>query len=466
METSRIVTKGVAKPEGQLRVEVPVDASVQSVQWYADGVKIDGAIETVYVVQAGDSMKKIHAEAIVLDSQGTRVLVSSERAIGSVPLNDNNRDGASEIMFRHENGQRFSLDTKATSENDGRPEGQLIDTNQLVLVDSDFNGQALLVDPVTETVFLQNVNAVGQAPVELTNVHPLGLESLGARQSVDLRLVSTIDADADGVKEILWLNNSTGRLSVDNQTVVIDQEANSITGSTVLAVADYDGNGSSDILLQTSDRALRVLELNGNQVERDGFITSVMPNGRLPENDQVVDARGDYNGDGNVDVLLRDIQTGELSQLQLNGKDVLRVSVVDTRMGNVPTQYEVLSAHSDFNGDQKSDILWVNNQEGSTYISISGGVDGSELVTTSLIENLPDWRVVTADVDINSDGKNDLIALNTVTNEMALVRMDGTSFLDAPTIMPIPEGWNPELVSLTGQTSSEVQVLASLLPGI
>ena len=73
--------------------------------------------------------------------------------------------------------------------------------------------------------------------------------------------------------------------------------------------------------------------------------------GNIPTSWTIV-GTGDFNGDGNTDLLWRDID-GDVAIWFMNGTTL--VSGPD--LGNIPTNWTIVGT-GDFNGDGYSDILW------------------------------------------------------------------------------------------------------------
>src|SRR5207253_6306825 len=67
--------------------------------------------------------------------------------------------------------------------------------------------------------------------------------------------------------------------------------------------------------------------------------------------------RGDFNGDGNSDVVLRNASTGSISIWLMNGTDIIGTGTIDTGHPD----WQVLATDADFNADGKSDFLIREN---------------------------------------------------------------------------------------------------------
>ena len=71
---------------------------------------------------------------------------------------------------------------------------------------------------------------------------------------------------------------------------------------------------------------------------------------------------GDFNGDGNIDILWRDTTSGNVSIWLLQGTQVLSFA----GLGTVPTTFNIVQT-GDYNGDGMSDIAWM---DGSGNVAI------------------------------------------------------------------------------------------------
>ena len=82
-----------------------------------------------------------------------------------------------------------------------------------------------------------------------------------------------------------------------------------------------------------------------------------------------------------------------------------------------------VSHSADFDGDRRTDLVWVNETTGTTSLWLVSGLDMHDGATL-LVD--PDWRVeLTADLDGND--KSDLIWRNRATGATAVWLMDGNA---------------------------------------
>lgn len=71
----------------------------------------------------------------------------------------------------------------------------------------------------------------------------------------------------------------------------------------------------------------------------------------------------DMDGDGNADILWRNMSSGKMFLWGMNG---LSISL-SQHLDEISLDWDI-AGRGDFNDDGKSDILWRNNQSGRNYI--------------------------------------------------------------------------------------------------
>ena len=102
----------------------------------------------------------------------------------------------------------------------------------------------------------------------------------------------------------------------------------------------------------------------------------------------------DFTGDGKVDVIWRDRQSGDVAAWLMNGGMVAQTAVVSLR---VPLAWQVVRV-DDVNGDGQADLIWRHTQTGTLGVWFMQGFtvlhatdvlvpDGTPQVTG------PEWQV-------------------------------------------------------------------------
>jgi hypothetical protein len=113
--------------------------------------------------------------------------------------------------------------------------------------------------------------------------------------------------------------------------------------------------------------------------------------GWTPGKEWVAKGAGDFNGDGNSDVLLQNANDGTCYIWELNGTGPL---VGNGYVGWTPGKDWGAKGTGDFNGDGKSDVLLQNAIDGSCYVWELNGT--SPLVGNGYVGWTPgaDWHAV------------------------------------------------------------------------
>jgi hypothetical protein len=182
----------------------------------------------------------------------------------------------------------------------------------------------------------------------------------------------------------------------------------------VAGVGDFNGDFRSDILWRNTDGSLAVWTMNGSSIMSSNAVTSGGAT-VTPDSSWNVAGVGDFNGDGKKDILWRSSTTGEVSVWTMNGSAI--TSSGDLTSGGVavkPDSSWGVAGIGDFNGDGNSDILW-RNSNGSLAVWLMNGsaITSSATITFNGATVAPDasWHVVEVG-DFNGDGRSDVLWRN------------------------------------------------------
>jgi hypothetical protein len=192
-------------------------------------------------------------------------------------------------------------------------------------------------------------------------------------------LYGTGDLNGDGKGDLLWRDSSTGTVAVwfMNGATVASTAVFGALPSTWTIVGDANG----EILWRDSAGDIALWGVQYGQVTSSSGLGTVTGN-------FVVQGAGDFNGDGKIDILWRDTNSGVLSIWFTNGTQVTSGALV----GTLPSNWSVAQV-GDYNGDGKSDILlldaagdvamWLMNGA-----AVSSSVGVGNVGTTWQVQNL------------------------------------------------------------------------------
>ena len=261
------------------------------------------------------------------------------------------------------------------------------------------------------------------------------------------------DFNNDSKADILWRNGATG----DNANWLMDHSGfrydpnsggvgmlNNVGGTwQIAATADFDGDGTSDILWRdsaTGDNYVFFVD-RSTVLPSSGFTNSV-------PTDWQVAGTGDFNGDGKADILWRN-STGDDYIFFMDGTTVLGTSNYTNSVGAPWT----VAGIGDFDGDGKADILWRNATTGDDYVFFIDGV--TVLASSNYTNAVPTSWIVAGLGDFNQDGKADIVWRNPTGGENYVFVMDGLAVQGTSGYLPTVPDANWEIVGVSDFDGTE-----------
>ncbi|MBV9053007.1 MAG: VCBS repeat-containing protein [Hyphomicrobiales bacterium] len=231
------------------------------------------------------------------------------------------------------------------------------------------------------------------------------------------------DFNGDGTNDFLWRNQNGSMVDwTMNGSQISSLQTVTFGGSpvgpgsawSVAGIGDFNGDGKDDILWRNTDNSLVDWTMNGSQVTSVQQVT-IGGSAAAPSSSWSVAGIGDFNGDGNADVLWRNTN-GSLVDWTMNGSQISSLQTVTLGGSAVaPDSSWSVVGIGDFNGDGKSDILWRNTNGTLMDWTMNGSQIASEQqVTLGGAPATPDFSWQIAQIgDFNGDGKSDILWRNT-----------------------------------------------------
>ena len=204
------------------------------------------------------------------------------------------------------------------------------------------------------------------------------------------------------------VNNSCGRADSVTVTVTVNQAP--VRG-------DFNGDGNPDLLWRNfSTGENRIWLLSSSRT-----LLNVVALPTLNLNWQL-DGVGDIDGDGNQDIVLRNYVSGTINAWLMLGT-VVRATVAVTGDANVNRHVESVN---DFNGDGMPDFLWRDYATSAVYIWLMHHELFSSLATLPSQTDF-NWQIEGSG-DFDSDGKQDILWRNYSDGSNNAWLMNGTAF--------------------------------------
>jgi hypothetical protein len=235
----------------------------------------------------------------------------------------------------------------------------------------------------------------------------------GSGYEIRLQSLAHNDFTGDGRSDILWTdgNSVVDWLGGDNGSFVRNY-ANSVTslpaGWAAVGTGDFNGDGHIDVLLRNVDGTVK--DWLGGQ--NGSFTDNAANSTRAVPTDWSVVGTGDFNGDGHSDILWRN-SAGTITDWLGTDNGGFTANWANFA-GNVPNVWQVAGT-GDFNGDGRDDILWRNTTTGTITDFVANETDGfTDNYANAAVRVPTDWSVIGTG-DFNGDGLTDLLWRNGTT---------------------------------------------------
>nr|WP_200873694.1 FG-GAP-like repeat-containing protein [Candidatus Magnetobacterium casensis] len=225
------------------------------------------------------------------------------------------------------------------------------------------------------------------------------------------------DFNSDSTSDILWHNATTGEVALWMlKNGMISDTALLAAVSTrwqIQATGDFNGDGNSDILWQNTETAeVALWMLNANRT-----ITAALSLGHVTDPAWQIRYTGDFNGDGNNDILWQHTDTGQAGVWLINNGSTL---VSGSSPGGADPQWQMFGV-GDSDGSGKDEVFWYNSATGEVVLWL---LDGKRLSTVQAVGMTAQaWHPLGVG-DFNGDGVADILWQNSQTSQVAVWLLD------------------------------------------
>jgi uncharacterized repeat protein (TIGR03803 family) len=296
------------------------------------------------------------------------------------------------------------------------------------VTDSGFATKATLPAALTADLLFQNMS--GQAALwEISGANLVGGGKVTSNlSSLGWDAVGTGDFNDDTLPDILWQDPVSGRLGtseMNGTTQINGQVFDPSPGPSwrVIGTGDFNGDHFSDILWQnTATGQASIWETaNGSDDLLGGG--PVSPN---PGPAWKAIGTGDFNKDGDSDILWQNKNTGQVSVWEMDGTTLIGGGAVSPNPG--PSWHAI--GTGDFNQDGFSDILFQNTNTGQVSV---WEMSGNTLIGGGSVANPgTSWFAV------GTGGGGSDILLQNASGQASIWDMNGNKIIGGGPVSPNP----------------------------
>jgi hypothetical protein len=215
-------------------------------------------------------------------------------------------------------------------------------------------------------------------------------------------LTNTHDFNGDGKSDIAWRDSSgnTAIWLMNGASALSSAALGKVpTAWSIVGQRDFNGDGMSDLLWRDTSGDTAIWFMDGLQA-----MSSVML-GNIPPSWSVL-GTGIFPGEGFSTIFWGDT-SGNVAIWFVNVSTAAQpptVTIVPAGLGNLPTATWTLAGVGDFNGDGQSDLLWTDTSGNYSIWFMSG----TSVQSTAPVGKIPNWLVARIG-DFNGDGKSDIV---------------------------------------------------------
>ena len=214
---------------------------------------------------------------------------------------------------------------------------------------------------------------------------------VAARPDASWSVAGVGDFNGDTRSDVLWRNTSGEVVEWQMNGATVSASGDITSGGvavrpdaswSVAGIGDFDGDGRKDILWRNASGEVTAWLMNGTVIAGAGDLTSGGVAAR-PDASWSVAGVGDFNHDGRADILWRN-GSGSLAEWLMNGTTITASGAITSGgVAVAPDATWHVVEIGDFNADGNSDILWRNNNGALAEWLMNGTTIASSFVPSS-----------------------------------------------------------------------------------
>jgi RHS repeat-associated protein len=243
-------------------------------------------------------------------------------------------------------------------------------------------------------------------------------------------MLSPGDFDGDGKADLLQRRaadsnlylvrgNGTGGW-VDGQALKVGTGWGGV--SAALAPGDFNGDGNPDVIFRrASDNLLFLLKGNGKGGWVSDQATQIGSGWADADN---MFSPGDFSGDGKPDLLYRRMSNSNLYMVRGNGAGGW-ITGQSEQIGTAWGNFDMIFSPGDFTGDGKSDVIYRDGGNKNLYMFKGNGAGGWTGAATQIGTGWGNADIIFARGSFDSDGKPDVFARQTASKDLTFFQGNG-----------------------------------------
>ena len=290
---------------------------------------------------------------------------------------------------------------------------QTIHLQYTVFLSGTILGYNFSSDAILNIWFVEDIGAV-----KSDSSQTIVLESFGSEVDIYSDFLTNITIPQTPAPLVIQRNSTTGvnlAYNLLGASVTSQSQVNIVADLDwdIAGTGDFNSDGEKDLLWRNSTTGENYIYfMNGYTIVNNLHVNTIS------NTDWEVVGIADFDADGKDDILWRHKTNGSVWMYLMDGatiKNSLHVAFTGL-------DWEIKGT-GDFDGDGKGDILWRNKLYGRVWMYL---MDGATIQTNSHVAHSgSDWDIKDTG-DFNADGKEDILWRNSATGQNWMYLMNGT----------------------------------------